>query len=271
MEIKNEDIINLLVDKLRENRESLSQDFFKVSSSTDTKFFILDNLLPEDLAVNIFKYFPKKSMWNYTDTFREKKYTFAKLDKLKNALPEQVTDCLQSKPVIEEIKEITLIPDLEGDPSLYAGGLSRMEESHFLNPHIDNSHDANRTRYRRLNLLYYVSPGIKEEDGGNFELWDSQVKIPLKLPSKFNRLVVMETNTHSWHSVDMVQSEVARCCLSNYYFTRSSPTGGHYYHVTSFTGRPSQAFRRLYGKIDNFLRQKVATVLGLSRGKDLSR
>ena len=260
-----------MVGRLRENRDNLAHDFLKPNLSTDTKFFILDNLLPEDLVVNIFKNFPDKSMWNYEDTFREKKYTFAKLGELKNPLPEQVTDCLQSKPVIEEIKQITQMDDLEGDPSLYAGGLSRMEKSHFLNPHIDNSHDRDRTRYRRLNLLYYVSPGLKEKDGGNFELWDRQVKNPLKLPSKFNRLIVMETNSTSWHSVDMVQSEVARCCLSNYYFTRMSPTGGDYYHVTSFSGRPEQSFRIFYGKVDNFLRQKVATVLGLSRGKKLSR
>lgn len=210
-------------------------------------------------------------MWNFADTFREKKYTFAKLGELKNPLPEQVTDCLQSQPVIDEIKQITQMVDLEGDASLYAGGLSRMEKSHFLNPHIDNSHDGDRMRYRRLNLLYYVSPDLKEEDGGNFELWDRQVKNPLKLPSKYNRLIVMETNNKSWHSVDVVQSEVARCCLSNYYFTRSSPTGDDYYHVTSFTGRPGQPFRIFYGRVDNFLRQKVATVLGLSRGKKLSR
>jgi Rps23 Pro-64 3,4-dihydroxylase Tpa1-like proline 4-hydroxylase len=228
-------------------------------------------LLPEDLVINIFQHFPEKSMWNFADTFREKKYTFAKLGELKNPLPEQVTDCLQSQPVIDEIKKITQMVDLEGDASLYAGGLSRMEKSHFLNPHIDNSHDVDRMRYRRLNLLYYVSPDLKEEDGGNFELWDRQVKNPLKLPSKYNRLIVMETNNKSWHSVDIVQSEVARCCLSNYYFTRSSPTGDDYYHVTSFTGRPGQPFRIFYGRVDNFLRQKVATVLGLSRGKKLSR
>lgn len=268
---KNEEITHLLVDKLRENRDKLSQDFFKPNPSTDTKFFILDNLLPEDLVINIFQHFPDKSMWNVADTFREKKLTFAKLGKLKNSLPEQVTDCLQSQPVIDEIKKITQMVDLEGDPSLYAGGLSRMEKSHFLNPHIDNSHDVDRKRYRRLNLLYYVSPNLKEEDGGNFELWDRQVKIPLKLPSKFNRLIVMETNNRSWHSVDIVQSEVARCCLSNYYFTRSSPSGDDYYHVTSFTGRPEQPFRRFYGSVDNFLRQKVATVLGLSSGKKLTR
>ena len=36
-----------------------------------------------------------------------------------------------------------------------------MFEGDFLNPHVDNSHDANREKYRRLNLLFYVSPDWK--------------------------------------------------------------------------------------------------------------
>ena len=269
--MKNEEITTVLVDKLKKNREKLSNDFFETNESTETRFFILDNLLPEDLVKNVFDHFPLKDMWNFNDTFREKKFTFAKLGELKNPLPEQVTDCLQSQPVINEIKKITKIPDLEGDASLYAGGLSRMDKSHFLNPHIDNSHDADRLRYRRLNLLFYVTPNLEENDGGSLELWDQNVKNPVKLLSKFNRLIVMETNKTSWHSVDMVQSNVTRCCLSNYYFSLSSPTGQDYYHVTSFTGRPGQIFERFYGRADNFMRQKVATLLGLSRGKKLTR
>ena len=146
-----------------------------------------------------------------------------------------------------------------------------MDRTHFLNPHIDNSHDASRERYRRLNLLFYVTPGITEEDGGNFELWDEKVRNPHKIVSGFNRLVVMETTKTSWHSVDPVKSDIQRCCVSNYYFSKHSPAGEDYYHVTSFLGRPGQVGKRLYGRLDNFLRQNIATLTGMSRGKHLSR
>ena len=33
-----------------------------------------------------------------------------------------------------------------------------MAPGHFLHPHIDNSHDMERQRYRILNLLYEMSP-----------------------------------------------------------------------------------------------------------------
>ncbi|EGH74806.1 hypothetical protein PSYAR_30109, partial [Pseudomonas syringae pv. aceris str. M302273] len=48
-----------------------------------------------------------------------------------------------------------------------------------------------------------------------------QVKSQKTIVSAFNRLVVMETNKDSWHSVSAVSVSTARCCVSNYYFPRS--------------------------------------------------
>ena len=92
----------------------------------------------------------------------------------------------------------------------------------FLNPHIDNSHDSKRETYRRLNLLYYITPDWSAENGGNLELWDKKVQNPKQIVSHFNRLVVMETNKKSWHSVEPVSVERGRCCISNYYFSKQS-------------------------------------------------
>ena len=45
------------------------------------------------------------------------------------------------------VGEIVNMPDLEGDLSLYAGGLSRMDKTHFLNPHI---HILEKIKFRCL-------------------------------------------------------------------------------------------------------------------------
>ena len=140
--------------KLDDERFQLESDFFKTNINSSTKHFVVDNLLPNDLVQSTFDAFPSKPMFHYKDSFRERKYTFAKLNQLDSDLPSILTDAFQSKEVIKSISAITKIPDLEGDPSLYAGGLSRMDKSHFLNPHIDNSHDSTRLRYRRLNILF---------------------------------------------------------------------------------------------------------------------
>ena len=85
-----------------------------------------------------------------------------------------------------------------------------MAKGHFLNPHLDNSHDGEQKNYRVLNLLYYVSPDWKPEFGGNLELWDESVKKPVEIPSLFNRLVLMSTNDKSWHSVNEVRIDRPR-------------------------------------------------------------
>jgi len=205
------------------------------------------------------------------DTFRERKYTYKDLDRLDSDIVANLTDSFHDQGVVDLVSKITNINGLVSDPSLYAGGISRMDYGHFLNPHIDNSHDGNRKKYRRLNLLFYVTPDLKERDGGNFELWDSKVLRPLKIPCKFNRLVVMETNPFSYHSVDRINEDVKRCCVSNYYFSDSSQSGRDYYHVTSFLGRPNQNFKRIYGKVDNFLRNTFVKLTGFSRGSKYKR
>lgn len=244
---------------------------WKSPQGTTTRYFKIDNLLPERIAGEIYEQFPKDSeLWFKRKSFREQKKTFAKLGRLA-ALIENVTDAFHDPAVVAAISKITGLPDLEPDPELYAGGISMMQQGDFLNPHIDNSHDKSRDRYRRLNLLYYVTPGWHPQNGGNLELWDQAIKEPVQIDSLFNRLVVMETNKTSWHSVSQVQVPGNRCCVSNYYFSKKSPSETEYYHVTSFLGRPGQPIRRMYGYVDNSLRQFIAQTLKVSRGRNLGR
>ncbi|WP_397579782.1 2OG-Fe(II) oxygenase [Sphingorhabdus sp.] len=239
--------------------------------STRTRSFKIDNLLPENVAREVYDLFPKDSrLWFERRSFREQKKTFAKLQHL-DALIENVTDAFHHESVVAAIGKITGFPDLEPDPELYAGGISMMQQGDFLNPHIDNSHDKLRNRYRRLNLLYYVTPDWDQHNGGNLELWDDAVHKPFQIDALFNRLVVMETNRTSWHSVNPVLVPASRCCVSNYYFSAASPSCTQYYHVTSFLGRPTQPLRRVIGRVDNKFRQFIAQRLKISRGGDLGR
>jgi Rps23 Pro-64 3,4-dihydroxylase Tpa1-like proline 4-hydroxylase len=62
---------------------------------------------------------------------------------------------------------------------------------HFLRPHINNSHDSDRIHHRTSNLLLYISPDWKRENGGNLKLWDRSVRRHVTIDSK---LAIMETN-----------------------------------------------------------------------------
>jgi Rps23 Pro-64 3,4-dihydroxylase Tpa1-like proline 4-hydroxylase len=192
-------------------------------------------------------------------SIRERKRTSKSLEKF-DPLLSDITFAFQDERVVQMVSELTGIKDAVGDPHLYAGGISAMARGHFLNPHIDNSHDGDRTNYRVLNLLYYVTPDWKPENGGNLELWDEKVTKPVEIPSVFNRLVLMSTNDKSWHSVNEVKANEIRYCISNYYFSPHSPNGYETFHVTYFAARPEQKFRRIATRIDSELRTAIRKV-----------
>ena len=263
-----DELDNLVTSKL-ENEKSNIKEQWCHPTGTLKRYFFIDDLLPVELAHSIYDAFPKHGEKFYKkDSFRERKRTYANLTESSPILSD-ITTVFQHPKIIDKISNIVNMTELEADSSLYAGGLSMMFNGDFLNPHIDNSHDASRKRYRRLNLLYYVTPDWTLENGGNFELWDAKVTKPNVIISKFNRLVVMETNDKSWHSVSPVTAKNSRCCVSNYYFSEISPNGSQYFHVTSFTGRPEEKWKRAFSIFDNFSRNTIAKTLKVGRGKSL--
>jgi hypothetical protein len=133
-----------------------------------------------------------------------------------------------------------------------------MGNKQFLNPHLDNSHDKDRARWRVLNLLFYVTPNWKEEYGGNLELWPNGLKeSQVVIASKFNRLAVMATHNNSLHSVSPIKYEGTRCCVSNYYFSKTPLLSSDTFHVTSFRGRPEQKVTDAILQLDSWLRMSI--------------
>lgn len=255
-----------IVDRLARDRKELAARW-QNPEGTHTRHLWVDDLLPDDVAHEIRAAFPAHAEGFFNrDTFREKKRTLTDFSGLP-AILSAVTYALQAPEVIEAFAMVADLRDLVPDPSLYAAGLSMMFRGDFLNPHIDNSHDAARRLYRRLNFLYYVSPDWTLESGGNFELWDTNVTRQKTVVSAFNRLLVMETNKRSWHSVSPVTADRARCCVSTYVFSPESQDGTGYFHVTSFVGRPEEKMRRMLGRVDNGLRQSAAVLLNAGRGR----
>lgn len=220
----------------------------------------IDELLPSELARRIGAAFPPSSQMGTKRSLRELKHVAAQMDQYDPIL-EEALYAFQDPRIVEIIEMITALPGLEPDSMLYAGGISLMSKGHFLNPHIDNSHDRSRERYRVLNLLYYVSPDWTVSNGGNLEVWPEGVKGPqTTIESRFNRLAVMVTHRGSWHSVSKVVVDTPRRCVSNYYFSRQPADGGDYFHVTSFRGRPEQPLRDAVLRADIALRSAVRKV-----------
>ena len=260
--------VDLILSRLESGDEVIRSDF-QTDKGIKTRFAAIDDLLPEDIAAKFSKVFPAVEEMRLMDSFREKKYTSKSLEKF-DPLISDITFAFQDERVVAKVSDLTGIEGAVGDPHLYAGGISAMAKGHFLQPHLDNSHDYEQKHYRVLNLLYYITPDWKPENGGNLELWNEDVTEVVEIPSLFNRLVLMSTNDKSWHSVNEVKAEGARCCVSNYYFSPNSPNGYETTHVTYFQARPEQTFKRFITKADSDLRSLLRKVkkTGFSK-KDL--
>jgi Rps23 Pro-64 3,4-dihydroxylase Tpa1-like proline 4-hydroxylase len=243
--------------RMEAERDRLVQQW---RDSDPINHFELDDLLPPEWTRAIREAFPSHDQMVLKRSLRELKRVAAQMDRYHPLLEESIY-AFQTAPVLEAVQEITGLAALEPDELLYAGGISAMDRGHFVNPHIDNSHDKFRSRYRVLNLLFYVSPDWSEADGCNLELWPHGPRgKPTTIVSRFNRLVVMITHTDSWHSVSPSQTNKNRCCISNYYFSRQPVGGREYFHVTSFRGRPGQPVRDLVLRADIWLRMAIRRV-----------
>jgi Rps23 Pro-64 3,4-dihydroxylase Tpa1-like proline 4-hydroxylase len=222
----------------------------------------IPDLLPVDLARAIHDCFPASDRMILKRSIKENKHIAAQMDAY-DPLLEEAVYAFQDLRVVALIGRITGLTTLEPDVDLYAGGISAMQKGAYLRPHLDNSHDKRRERYRVLNLLYYVTPNWEESFGGSLQLWDDGPRgEPRTFASQFNSLVIMLTNKGSWHSVNEVRHDGRRCCVSNYYFSKTSPDEADYFHATSFRGEPGQVSADLVMRADNALRTAALKVLG---------
>lgn len=256
--IHRKDIAKQIADKIASNESILKKQY--AESKNEIGYFFIDDLLPIDLAHQIFENFPKLSETKKKNDFREQKYVAYQMNQY-HSLLEEVIYAFQEQEVVKSISKIVANDAILPDSNLYAGGLSLMEKNNFLSPHLDNSHDKDIKLWRVFNLLYYVTPNWKLENGGNLELWPSGLKSnPITIESKYNRLVVMATHQKSWHSVNKVLTDGVRYCVSNYYFSEKPLLISDDFHVTTFRARPSQKAKDIFFIIDNSLRSFVRKI-----------
>jgi len=251
-------IAELIFNNLNTNFEKLKNQF--KNSNQHISYFYLDDLLPDELVLKIYSSFPKYQETTLKKSLKQHKHIAVQMNQY-DPLLEEVIYAFQELKVIKIIEQICGFQNLIPDTNLYAGGISMMRKNNFLNPHLDNSHDKDRNLWRVLNLLYYVTPNWKEENGGNLELWPKGPSNDnITIHSKFNRLVIMVTHNQSWHSVSKIKVSDIRCCVPNYYFSRVPVHENSKFHVTTFRGRPEQKIRNMWLKIDSFTRMQIRKI-----------
>lgn len=256
--MKRDELSIIILSKIEKNKLFLQKQYD--NSKNKIGYFFVDDLLPEDIALQLHRSFPDTSKMLLKKNLREDKYIGVQMNQY-DSLLEECIYAFQDERIVKLIEEITGIESPFPDDKLYAGGISLMEKGQFLNPHLDNSHDKEKKRWRVLNLLYYVTPDWKLENGGNLELWPNGMnEKQITIESKFNRLAVMATHNSSLHSVSPVVTDSARKCISNYYFSDVPLRKEDTFHVTSFRGRPENKITDFVLQVDALLRMGIRKI-----------
>jgi Rps23 Pro-64 3,4-dihydroxylase Tpa1-like proline 4-hydroxylase len=153
-------------------------------------------------------------------------------------------ETLISPEFLDFISEVTAIPDLLADPSLAGAGIHQTGSGGHLDVHVDFNRLQTPPLFRRLNILVFLNKDWHPDWGGNFELWDKDVKqMQQRFEPLFNRCILFETTDESFHGVSAVRcpSGETRKSFAAYYYTAAPPP--HYRgvdHSTLFRSRPDE-------------------------------
>jgi Rps23 Pro-64 3,4-dihydroxylase Tpa1-like proline 4-hydroxylase len=220
----------------------------QVRASKPVPNFLIDRFLKDDFAERVAAAFPPyEQALAVGRSFRavNEKGKVQVTDSAKFAEPiRQLNELLASREMLELLSYALEIPELLADPGLVGGGRHQTAARGHLDVHVDFNFLAERQWHRRANLLIFFNRDWRTEWGGEFELWDPDVKIRhhAHLPI-FNRCVVFETNEISFHGVSAVNCPPghSRKSFAAYYYTTAAPA--HWdgqSHSTIFRARPDE-------------------------------
>jgi hypothetical protein len=155
---------------------------------------------------------------------------------------------INSKPFLEAMSDLTGIPDLIADETLFGGGTHENLEGQGLDTHVDFNIDERRMLHRRVNLLIYLNREWDESWGGNIELhsdpWTPGNDQIRSFAPVFNRALIFETNEYSWHGFERIKlpddrKHLSRKSFSIYLYTRDRPADEVVApHTTFYVPRP---------------------------------
>jgi Rps23 Pro-64 3,4-dihydroxylase Tpa1-like proline 4-hydroxylase len=181
---------------------------------------------------------------SFDPRYEEKKLS---LDRLEDFPPRirLFVETLNSRMFLEFLEQLTGIDGLIPDPYLTGGGLHMTPRGGRLGIHADFNVHQKLGLDRRLNLLLYLNNNWQAEWGGEFELWDKEVKAKVRgyLPLE-NRVVVFSTTDQTFHG----HPEPLKCpkgayrrSIALYYYSRGrSSDQRSESHSTLFRNRPNE-------------------------------
>ena len=140
----------------------------------------------------------------------------------------QLMHYLNSEEFLHFLQTLTGITEpLIPDPYFAGGGQHEIKKGGLLKIHADFNKHPFLELDRRINVLIYLNKNWKEEYGGHFQLWDTEMKeCKKKILPKFNTLAIFSTTSNSYHGhPDALTCPEGRSrkSLALYYYSNGRP------------------------------------------------
>jgi SAM-dependent methyltransferase len=205
----------------------------RFNSSSPFRHVEVDHFLTEDACEQLLHEFPvfdKKYALNEHGEVGGK----AVVERVSGVSPfyKKFYGYINSKEFLDALSDLTGIPDLIADETLFGGGTHENRHGQGLDVHVDFNIDERRMLHRRLNLLIYLNHEWDESWGGLIELhsnpWNQSVNEVKRFAPLFNKAVIFETNEYSWHGFERIElpedkRHLSRKSFSIYLYTKDRP------------------------------------------------
>lgn len=154
---------------------------------------------------------------------------------------------------LQWLEELTRISGLVPDPYLRGGGLHMIPPGGKLDVHLDYNVHPILKLYRRVNVLLYLNPNWRDEDGGHLELWSGHTvpnwtagcmqhvltRCERRVLPQLGCMAIFSTSECSYHGHPDPTGNRWRLSLSTYYYTAEpGPECSAEPHSTVFLRRP---------------------------------
>ena len=164
---------------------------------------VIDDFLKHDVIDKVFDEIPvlNDDFHKYYNPL-EIKYAYDKIDKLQSNI-KNVFYALSHTKIINKLKQIFNIDNLEYDPLLHGAGIHLHPNNGRLHMHLDyEKHPILENKQRILNIILYLNKEWKTEWNGDTQLWDKNMsECKVKSYPKYNKAIIFKTSENSWHGV----------------------------------------------------------------------
>jgi hypothetical protein len=202
---------------------------------------VMEDFLPPEILERCLKEFPRSEAAGASFDRDQERFKAQYNPDEMTAWTRNLFYTFNSRPFIHLLENITGIKGLIPDPYFLGAGFHEIGQGGHLSVHADFNHHKPMNLERRINVLIYLNKNWQLDYGGALELWnDGMSSCAIKLEPSFNRCVIFNTTSESWHgNPDLINHPdgITRKSIALYYYT-STWSDLKRDHTTQFKVRP---------------------------------